>query len=69
MDNLARGWAIVVEHWHRHGHGFGPAIWIAIAIGVTLPIWAARRQRNQADIEDESLRPKQRPPLPKSSKL
>jgi hypothetical protein len=67
MDNLARGWAIVMAH----RHGFPVAVWIAIltaAMGAGFTIWAQRRQRNKKDAGDGSLRPKRRQPLPGSDK-
>lgn len=64
MQNLARGWAIVVDHWHHHAHGLGVAFWILITMAVVLPAGNAWRKRNPPDAEDESLRPKQRAPLP-----
>jgi hypothetical protein len=68
MENLVRGWAIVMAHWHGHSL----AVWIASATGawvaIWLAIWAARRERNEKDSDDESLRPKRRLLLPGSDR-
>jgi hypothetical protein len=63
MENLARGWSIVMAHWHHHS----VAVWIAILPGAWVAISASRRRQNEKDADDGNLRPKRRPPLPRST--
>ena len=64
MQDLARGWTIVMAHWHGHDLADMIAIWIALMPSVWLPVWIALRVRKKGDTEDETLRPKQRTKLP-----
>ena len=64
MDDLARGWAIVMAHWHSHHLADTIAIWIALPVGIWLPIWVALREQKKQDSADETLGPKQRTKLP-----
>ena len=64
MDNLVRGATIVTEH--LHGHDW--AIWIAIFIGVWMPIGIAWWQKKDEKPDAEDFRPKPRKPIRGSEK-
>ena len=67
MDDLARGWAIVTQHWHSHGSW---AVWIAVFSAIWIPAWIAiaseRKKRKKPEIDD--FRPIPRTPIPGSEK-
>lgn len=63
MLDLARGWTIVMAHWHTRHLADTIAIWIALPVGIWLPIWVALREWKKPDSPDESLGPKQRTKL------
>ena len=59
MDDLARGWAIVMGHTHGHSSAF----WIAVFVAVWLPIIMgalAARKRTDHDADDNYMRSKPR---------
>ena len=65
MQDLARGWAIVMAHWNSHHLADMIALWTALGAGVWLPIWVALREPDRKNSDDANLRPKQRAPLPR----
>jgi len=68
MHDLARGWAIMMAHWHGHHLGGMIAIWMPIWICIWLPMLTARRKKNDEDSKDEGICPKQRTPLPSADR-
>jgi hypothetical protein len=63
MDDLARGWVIVMQHWHNRDLVFWIAIMLPSAIAIWIAISADRRKRPRQE-DDLNFRPKPRAPLP-----